>query len=380
MGRVLVTTLLQPTAVALDATIALGRSVLVRDGVIEQVGGNAATADRTQVLDGTLLPGAIDLQVNGAGGHSVGEADDAALDEVARAVLAGGAVAFLPTMITAPFPRLLERLERVAAWIARGRHRFAVPLGIHLEGPFLATAGAHLEAHFVDPTPERIAAVLASARGQLRLVTLAHSRAGAPAAVAQLRAEGVQVALGHCSTITGFDACVAAGAGLVTHVFNAMGPMHHRDVGVGGHALDQERVACSLIVDGTHLHPAWVRNAFRCLGVDRTVLVTDSVAAAGMPDGEYRLGDQPVQLHRGVVRDAAGHLAGSALTMRAAVANWLAFVPASGPWTIARLAAANPARLLGDPRRGRIAPGCVADFGLLKADGELSAIRILPPG
>jgi N-acetylglucosamine-6-phosphate deacetylase len=304
----LVTTLLQPSAVALEATVAHGARVLVRDGTIVQVGTFAADADQTLELDGTLVPGPIDLQVNGAAGRGVDEATGEALDEVARAVFEGGATAFLPTLISAPFEQLLGQIRAVAAWIARGGHRFA----------FLATAGAHLETYFADPTPDRVDAVLEAARGHLALLTLAPARPGAEAAIERLRARGVQVALGH-SGIGTYHRCVAAGARLVTHLFNAMGPIHHRDVGLGGFALDDARVACSLIVDGQHLHPVWVRNAWRCLGPERTVLVTDSAAAAGMPDGEYRLGGQPVRLQAGVVLDAQGRLAGSALTMRAAV-------------------------------------------------------------
>jgi N-acetylglucosamine-6-phosphate deacetylase len=358
----------------LPHAIAAGTRVAAIDGRIVAVDQTAA-GPAARRLRGTLLPGCVDLQVNGAGGRSVDEATGDALDAVARAVLAGGAVAFLPTLITAPWPRLLDQIAAVAAWVTRWRGDGAEPLGLHVEGPFLQSPGAHDAAHFVDPTPERVAQLLAAAGGRLRLVTLAPARAGAAAATAQLVAAGVTVALGHCDRADGFAACVDAGARAVTHLFNAMGPLHHRTPGMAALALDDERVACPLIVDGVHVDPIMVRNAFRVLGPDRTVLVTDAVAAAGMPDGGYTLGGAAVRAAGGVVRDAEGRLAGSALTMARAVRNFLAFVPATSPWTLARIAAANPAALIGAAHLGAIAVGRNAAFTLLGDDGSVEVVR-----
>lgn len=326
-------------------------------------------------LPGTVLPGAIDLQVNGAGGASVATATRAALDTVADAVWAGGATAFLPTLITAPFDALLAQVAAVADWVRNYRGAGATPLGLHLEGPFLQAPGAHPAPHLIDPTPERLAALHEAAQGTLRLVTLAHSRNGAAAACAWLRHRGVAVALGHCSETAGFAACVDAGATAVTHLFNAMGGLHHRDVGVPALALDEPRLFGPLILDGVHVHPTMVRHAFRILGPDRTILVTDAVAAAGMPDGTYELGGLPVRAERGVVRDSAGRLAGSALTMAAALRNFAEHVPWVGPWTLAKLAATNPARLLGLTDRGGLVVGQHAAFTHWAPDGRLSAVR-----
>ncbi|MCA8952867.1 MAG: N-acetylglucosamine-6-phosphate deacetylase, partial [Planctomycetes bacterium] len=305
--------------VVLDDRIQAGARVAAVDGRIVAIDRSAAGATAPR-LHGTLLPGFVDLQVNGAGGRSVDEATDDALETVARAVFDGGAVAFLPTLITAPWPRLLEQVGAVARWIDHREPRpgHAEPLGLHVEGPFLTTAGAHDAAQFVDPTPERIDALLAAAAGRLRLVTLSPVRTGAAAAVAQLTAANVTCAIGHgtiqdAAGAAAFAAVVAAGATAVTHLFNAMGALHHRDPNVAALALDDERVSCPLIVDGVHVQPALVRHAFRILGPDRTVLVTDAVAAAGMPDGEYRLGRHTVTKCLGGVRLSDGTLAGSTL-------------------------------------------------------------------
>lgn len=326
--------------------------------------------------DCLLLPGFVDLQVNGAGGCDVATATPQALDTIAAAVFAGGAVAFLPTLITAPWSTLLERVDAVARWIETWNGSGAEPLGLHLEGPFLEGCGAHDGAHFVDPTPARVAALLAAARGRLALVTLAPSRLHAVDAVRALRGAGVAVALGHARSPAGFAACVDAGASLVTHLFNVMGPLHHREPGVAGLALDERTLTASLICDGVHVDPVMVRLAFAALGVDRTVLITDAVAAAGGPDGAYQLGDDEVTAKDGVVRNAAGELAGSALTMSLAAQRFLAFLDGRvGPWTLARIAATNPARLLGRSDYGSIAPGAKAAFTLARADGTFAALR-----
>lgn len=354
--------------------VQVGTRITAVDGrivAIDQVAGTGP-ADH---LRGTLLPGFVDLQVNGAGGHSVDEATADALDAVARAVWHGGAVAFLPTLITAPWERLLEQVGSVARWIEGWNGEGAEPLGLHVEGPFLQAAGAHDPACFLDPKPGRIDALLAAARGTLRLATLACARPGAAAAVAKLTAKGVRCAIGHCDSSDGFRDCVDAGAVAVTHLFNVMGRMHHREPGIAGLALDDERITCPLIVDGVHVDPVMVRNAFHILGPDRTVLVTDAVAAAGMPDGEYHLSGMRVFARDGVVRDGTGTLAGSALTMALAARNFAQFVPHAGPWTLARIASTNPARLVGAQHYGSIAIGQRAAFTLLGDDGSMRCVR-----
>lgn len=338
----------------------------------------ARSSGAPEPLRGDLLPGFVDLQVNGAGGRSVGEATPAALDAVARAVWSGGAVAFLPTLVTAPWDRLLDQLARVARWTAAwtpADPAAAEPLGLHLEGPFLSVPGAHDASCLVDPTPARVDDLLAAAQGRLRLVTLASDRPGAAEATARLRAAGVAVAIGHVQRTEGLRECVAAGATAATHLFNAMGGVHHRAPGVAATLLDLPAVQCALIVDGAHLHPVTVRNAFRLLGPARTLLVTDAVAAAGMPDGQYELAGRPVRAAGGVVRDAEGRLSGSALTMGRAARNFLATVEGAGAWTLATIGAANPAALIGAGDYGAIAPGRRAAFTLLGDDGSVQALR-----
>lgn len=350
------------------------------DGRIVAVDQMAAGPEAER-LNGTLLPGFVDLQVNGAGGRSVDEATPEALQVVAEAVWKGGATAFLPTLITAPWPQLLEQVRATAQWLKQWHQEDgtpgpgAEPLGLHLEGPFLSTPGAHPEEHFVDPTPERIRELLDAADGTLRLVTIGNARNGAPAAAKQLTDAGVTVALGHCDRGDQFTDCVDLGATAVTHLFNVMGPLHHRTLGPAALALDDARVTCPIIVDGVHVAPAMVRNAFAVLGPDRTVLVTDAVSAAGMPDGTYSLSGIEVTAKDGVVRDANNNLAGSALTMALAARNFLQFVEKAGPWTLGKVASTNPARLIGCSEHGELACEQRAAFTLLADDGTFTAIR-----
>jgi len=367
------THLLKPTALIRDDQLVEGEGVLVEDGRILEV-GSGLSADTEETLEGTLLPGAIDLQVNGAGGRSVEEATPDALEVVAETVRAGGATAFLPTLITAPFDTLLDQVRAVASWCSAYDGPGARPLGLHVEGPFLEVAGAHDAEHFTDPTPERVEALLEASAGALRLVTLAPPREGAVEATSTLTEAGVCVSIGHVADTTNFPACVEAGATLATHLFNTMGGLHHRDDSVASRVLDEDRLTACLIADGHHIGDAMLRNAWRILGPERTILVTDSVAAAGQPDGEYLLGGLSVTKSGGTVRTPEGALAGSILVMSDAVRHAQNTLSELSPVDLSRLTSGNPARLLGDDSRGRLAPGTRAEFSLLGADGGLRSL------
>jgi N-acetylglucosamine-6-phosphate deacetylase len=367
------THVLVPQAAALPGGLRTGVAVRVVSGIVEQVGEPAQWPDdpHTQ-LAGTLLPGALDLQVNGAGGRGVDEATPEALDVVARAVLEGGATSFLPTLISAPFDVLLEQVRRVASWIDTWTDVGARPLGMHVEGPFLELPGAHPPSALTDPTQERVDALLAAAEGHLSVVTLAPGRSGAAEATRRLIGAGTRVSLGHAGDATAFDACVDAGANLVTHLFNAMSPIHHRDRGIALAAVDDARLTCGLIADGHHVSAEAMRLAWRALGRERLALVTDSGPAAGAGDGSFQLGNVRVHAEGGVVRDAAGRLAGSAALMRDVVRAFGSAVPGLDGSDWAHLCAVTPAAALG--RSAAIEPGAEARFSVLGTDGGLEAL------
>ena len=190
----------------------------------------------------------------------------------------------------------------------------------------------------------------------------------------EITSAGACVSIGHVASTANFDACVEAGATLATHLFNTMGGLHHREDGVAPRVLDEGRLAASLIADGHHVGDTMLRNAWRILGPERTILVTDSVAAAAQPDGEYLLGGLSVTKSGGTVRTPEGALAGSTLVMSDAVHHAQATLTDLSPVDIARLTSGNPARLLGDDSRGSLSVGAQAEFSLLGADGKLCSL------
>jgi N-acetylglucosamine-6-phosphate deacetylase len=318
---------------------------------------------------GVLVPGLVDLQVNGYYGVDLADCDPEGWALVAGRLPETGTTAFLPTFITAPVARLATAL-RSAQKIAGAATAGARVLGVHLEGPFLSPvrAGAHRRDWMVLPSPQAVADLLDAGHGVLRLMTLAPETDGALAAVATLVAAGVVVSVGH-SDATARQVAAAAGAGarMVTHLFDAQRGLHHREPGVVGQALTDHRLTSGLIVDLCHVSAAACAIAFAA-APGRICLVTDAAAAAGMPPGRYVLGGQPMELPSDGAAPVRpdGTLAGSALRMDQAVANAVAV----GLGLAEAVAAASriPADLIGRPDLGRLAPGTAADLTWLGDD------------
>ncbi len=318
--------------------------------------------------DGSLLaPGFIDLQVNGVADIDVGVADGDDWDRLDELLAATGVTAWLPTLVSQPLPRYAAPLER----IARARDRFGAHptvLGAHLEGPFLGgRTGAH-DRRAIVPVD---LGWLAGLGDVVALVTLGAEAVGAVDAIRHLAGRGIVVSIGHSgASLDGATEAFDAGATMVTHLFNAMGPLHQREPGVAGAALADDRVTAGLIADLVHVHPALVRTAFRTKGAGRIALVSDAVAWRAR-----HLAALDIALVDGAPRLADGTIAGSALTMDAAVRN---VVDAAGvPLADALVAAATtPADVLGDRSRGRLAPGSRADLVVLGGN-DLAVRRTL---
>jgi N-acetylglucosamine-6-phosphate deacetylase len=344
--------------------------VSVQGGVIAEVGEGPPPGSPDLVLDsGVLVPGLVDLQVNGYYGVDLAGCDPDSWALVARRLPETGTTAFLPTFITAPVSTLATEL-RSAAKTAEAVPTGARVLGVHLEGPFLspARAGAHRRDWIVPPSPDAVAELLEAGQGVLRLMTLAPEADGALAAIGRLTAAGVLVSVGHSdATAAEVAAGAAAGARMVTHLFNAQRGLHHREPGVVGQALTDKRLTSGLIVDLSHVSAAACAIAFAA-APGRICLVTDAAACAGMPPGRYLLGGQPVDLPPGggaPVRPG-GTLAGSALRMDRAVSNAVA-VGLGLPEAVAA-ASRIPADLIGRPDLGRLAAGAAADLAWLGDD------------
>ena len=244
----------------------------------------------------------------------------------------------------------------------------AEPIGLHLEGPFLAPArrGAHPAALLCRPSVEAVKG-WTRASG-VAMVTVAPELPGALGVVRRLVAAGVVVAAGHTeATTTEAAAAVAAGVTYLTHLFNAMPPLAHREPGPVGLALAGGHVVAGLIADGIHVHPLAVAAAYRALGPDRLNLVTDAVAAMGRPAGTYRLGADDITVGPDGVRLGDGTLAGSALSIDHAVRNLRSFTGCSIAEAVATVTS-TPARVLGLATKGTVAPGHDADITLLDRD------------
>jgi N-acetylglucosamine-6-phosphate deacetylase len=328
--------------------------------------------ERVVLPDGVLAPGLVDLQLNGAFGADFAAATDAEWLAVAHRLPSTGVTSFVPTLITAPLDELAAGLRSYRARLAGldGAPQAARSLGLHLEGPFLSEQrrGAHRADLLCDPTPARVETLLEAGEGVLAYVTLAPERAGALDAVHRVTAAGTRVAVGHCDADEAtVRAAADAGATLLTHLYNAQRPMQHRDPGTVGAGLTDDRLTCGLIADLHHVAPAAVQVAFRC-AAGRLALVTDAVAAMGMPEGRYELGGELVDVHPGQPpRRVDGTIAGSAVQMDEAVGN---AVHHCGVDLLTAIDAATrvPAAALGRADIGAIAAGRAADLVWLGED------------
>lgn len=336
--------------------------VHVADGLITSI-ESAATVASERIL----VPGFVDLQVNGVDDVDVAAADGADWDRLDALLLAQGVTTWCPTLVTMPLDRYQRPLARIAAAMARRPAVRPTIAGVHLEGPFLGgAAGAHPVDQIIAIDLDWLAALPA----HVRMMTLGAEQPLAPAAVAALVARGLLVSIGHTrADESAFDASVVAGARLTTHLFNGMSGVHHREPGVAVFALTNPSVSASLIADGIHVHQRVLRLAFQALGSERAVLVTDAVAWRS-----GRVGDIGMALRDGAPRLPDGTLAGSAVTMDAAIRVCVA---AGVPLEHAlKAASSNPAALLGCTDRGTIAPGRRADMVALSPDLQIEQVWV----
>jgi N-acetylglucosamine-6-phosphate deacetylase len=318
-------------------------------------------------------PGFIDLQINGAAGFDL-TADPFSLWAVGAALPRYGVTAFLPTIVTAP-REVTEAAQAILAAGPPAGYVGAAPLGLHVEGPFLAPSrrGAHDPDFLREPDAAFVEGW--SVGGGVALVTLAPELPGAPDLIRTLVGRGVVVAIGHTDgTAEDARAAFDAGATAVTHLTNAMAK--ELDEGVARAALADGRVTVCLIADGLHVEPGIVAGAWRAAGPERLALVTDAIAALGMPSGRYPLGSLEIVVDETSARLDNGRLAGSLLRLDQAVRNLVAFSGASNAEAIGSVTRA-PARLLGlGDRRGVLAPGAVGDVTLLGPDLAVAATII----
>jgi N-acetylglucosamine-6-phosphate deacetylase len=356
-----------------------GRIVDISTRSSRQVPAVVSTSDFGHSV---IAPGYVDLHIHGSAGYDVMDDTAEALPAIEQLLARHGVTSYFPTTVTAPMDVTLRALERLAESIERrelelerqnadGRIR-ALPLGIHLEGPFISHArrGVHPPENLLAPTLALFEQFWQAARGRIRMMTIAPELEGAAEVIAEAARRGVFVSLGHSDAdYAAAERGIAAGARHATHTFNAMRPLDHRSPGILGAVLTDHRVSADIIADGVHLDPAIVKLFADAKGAEQTVLITDATSATGMPDGRYRLGSFEVDVHDGKCM-ADGKLAGSVLTMDRAVRNLARFAE----WDLPRAVAAasqNPARVARIANKGVLAVGADADFVVLNSDGEV---------
>jgi N-acetylglucosamine-6-phosphate deacetylase len=365
--------ILHPLVVVEDERIT---DVASRSG--KEVPGNTPLVD---FGDAVLAPGFLDIHMHGGAGVDLMRALPTDLPRLGHFLTTHGATGYFPTTVAAPLDVISAALDRLAEAIEKDQSNpptngdavQARPLGIHLEGPFLShkRRGVHPPEYLLAPTVEIFDRLWQAARGHVRMMTIAPELPGAMETIAEAARRHVCVSMGHSDAeMTVAQSAVKAGARHATHTFNAMRPLDHRDPGILGEVLGDDRISADIIADGIHVMPPVVKVFLRAKGIERAVLITDSISATGMPDGRYQLGPIEVEVKDGKCT-SGDSLAGSVLTMDRAVRNVTQFAQWSMKDAV-RAATLNPAQTAGLPGAyGVLASGANADFVVLSPDGEV---------
>ncbi len=305
------------------------------------------------------LPGFIDLHLHGSMGFDVMGGSPASLQGLCDFLIQGGLTSFLATTMTDSAERIKAALRVLTTFAERPGTPF---LGVHIEGPYLNSAyrGSQSELHLREPKREEYMPWLST--GLIKMITMAPEIAGGASLMRDALAQGATVSIGHSGA--DYDAAAryfAAGARQVTHTFNGMPGIHHRQPGLFVAALENPDVTFQIIPDGIHVHPAVVRMLARLAGVERVVVITDAMLATGLGDGQYTMGDAVVTVKNGQARSPAGDLAGSTLTMEGALRNIMRFCDLSLAEALPMLTRV-PARSIGMyPQKGSLQAGADAD-------------------
>ena len=337
-----------------------GLDIRLGNGIITET-GKGLNADPGEVsidLEGDyLLPGFVDVHIHAFRGYDTmrGEAN---IRNMSRELARAGTGAFCPTTMSGPEKDTATVLAGIRSVIERPERNGARVLGAHMEAPFLSPgkAGAQMKQYFADPDWDTLLR-LAGDPSIVKLITLAPERSGSEIFVRRAAQAGIHVSLGHTEADAELVHSAADwGANHVTHTFNAQTPLHHREPGVPGAALTDDRYYCEMICDGKHLHGDIIRLIIRCKGSGRAVAITDAMEAAGMQDGEYSLGGQRVIVRNGEARLENGTLAGSVLTMPQALSN-LIHLYGTDPASACAMCTSTPAESIGENCAGHMVPG-----------------------
>lgn len=362
----------------INGSVFVGEGFVERDVFVAEgrFVGEAARAEGGQTVDAAgcyVIPGLVDLHFHGSAGADISDGDLAGLHRMGAYEASRGITAMCPATMTLPEDVLVRAAQAAAAYEPAADE--AALVGINMEGPFISPSkvGAQNPDYVRNPSAEEFRRLQEAAGGLFKLVDIAPEEPGAEEFIREMANE-VRISLAH--TCTDYDTAARAfelGARQLTHLYNAMDPMHHRKPGPIPAAVEHGEVTAEIIADGVHIHPAMVRLAFQLFGDDRMILISDTLRAAGLEDGTYDLGGQDVTVRGPVATIDNGALAGSVsdLMRCLTVAVRDMGIPLA---SAVKAASANPARALGlDAERGAIEPGKVADAVLL--DKETLDVR-----
>ncbi len=347
-------------------------AVLVKNGKISEI--NPEKEEKgIQSFDGSgyqLIPGLIDLHIHGANGLDMMDGTEESIMEVSRSCAATGCTSFLATSVTSSLPQLLKMIEAVKA--VKGKEPGARIAGMHLEGPYLhpKRKGMQNETHLRHPDIGEMNSILQAGGDLIKMVTIAPELPGGFQLIKFLKEKGIIVSIAHSEA--NYDEALEAfscGASHITHCFNAMRPIHHRDPGLIVAAFEDHKVSVQAIVDDVHLHPAIVRLMYKIKGPDKMVLVTDAMQAMGMGDGYYDFGGHKVVVKNGIATLQDGTLASSTITLNKAIKKTVACgIPLQ---EAILMASKTPADILGLSNKGMLMPGADADLVLLNEDYQV---------
>lgn len=370
--------LLKNIDVVLPERLLQQASVLIEQGRIARVGNFDASADEVIDLVGnTLYPGFIDIHIHGAVGIDVMEADADDLEKMAAFLAANGVTSWMPTLVPDSEENYRRSIAAINEFISTQHGKpVAQAVGVHYEGPFVNEhqCGALRPQYFLkfENGDELSKLPKPASDNEKRLITVAPEVANGIELVKALIADGWIVSIGHTrADIATLDAAFAAGARHMTHFYNAMSGLHHRDVGAVGWGLMNDGVTCDVIADGVHVHPQMLKLLHGVKSADRVALISDSVLPTGLGDGDYEIWNEKISVVDGKTQNERGSIAGSVITMLDAVRRMLSL--GVSETDVAQMASLTPAKILGlDKDYGSIEVGKRADLITLNANRQVS--------